>query len=171
MSSIFLLKFNKLFSNVFKTNDNFVLESDIALMKLPKPVELSDTIKPVPIACLSTNGMDVIVIGNGLTKDNDRTIAPILQYTELKTISMMSCLKSFPFLIFRQSVICAKGEEHRSACRGDSGGPLVTPDKSLIGLTSFGSVWGCEAGGTQVFTRISKYQTWIKEMTGVECKK
>lgn len=139
-------------------------------MKLPKPVELSDVIQPVPIACSSTNDMDVVVIGNGLRKNNDRTIAPILQYTELKTISMMSCLKSFPFLIFRKSVVCAKGEGHKSACRGDSGGPLVTPNKSLIGLTSFGSPKGCEAGSTQVFTRISQYQDWIKEMTGVGCK-
>lgn len=114
--------------------------------------------------------MDVIAIGNGLTSDSDRGLPSILQYTELKTISTLSCLRSYPFLIFRRSVVCVEGEERRSTCSGDSGGPLVTPNNSLIGLTSFGSAKGCEVGATQVFTRISQYTKWIKEVTGVECK-
>lgn len=115
--------------------------------------------------------MDAIVIGNGLTKDSDTMLPSILQYTELKTISMLSCLRTFPFLFLRRSVVCAKGEEQRSACRGDSGGPLVTANNnSLIGLTSFGSPRGCQAGAAQVYTRISSYTKWIKEVTGVDCK-
>lgn len=127
-------------------------ESDIALVKLQTPVEFSDVIKPIAFACSSiSNDKDVIAIGNGITKDSDQTMPPILQYTQLKTMSRLSCLKSFPFLIFRGSVVCVKGEERRSACSGDSGGPLITPDNTLIGLTSFGSARGCEKGYPQVF--------------------
>lgn len=141
------------------------------MIKLPEPVELSDVIKPIPFACSSiSSDKDVIAIGNGITKDSDQTVPPILQYTELKTMSRLSCLKTFPFLVFRGSVVCVKGEERRSACHGDSGGPLISSDNSLIGLTSFGSSRGCEKGYPQVFTRISYYQQWIKEITGIECK-
>lgn len=158
------------FTNINSNNLSFFVNSDIALIKLPEPVKFSDVIKPIPLACSSTKNMDVIAIGNGKTGDN-RGIASILQYTELKTISTLSCLKTFPFLIFRRSVVCAKGVEKKSTCQGDSGGPLVTPNNSLIGLTSLGSPRGCEYGAPQVYTRISQYLKWIKEVAGVECKK
>jgi secreted trypsin-like serine protease len=144
--------------------------NDIALIKLPEPVEFSDVIKPISYACSSTKGMPVVAIGNGLTKDSDEALPPILQYTELKTVSLLRCLKSFPFLIFRRSVICVKGEEQRSVCYGDRGGPLITPENSLVGLSSFGSPKGCQVGAPQVFTRISAYTKWVKEVTGIDCK-
>lgn len=123
------------------------------------------------MACSSiSSDKDVVAIGNGIINDSQK-FPPVLQYTELKTISRLSCAKSFPYLIFRSSVVCVKGEERRSACSGDSGGPLVNwPNKSLIGLTSFGSAQGCEKGYPQVFTRISYYQKWIKQITGIDCK-
>lgn len=146
--------------------------SDIALIKLPEPVEFSEVIKPIPIACSVSEGMDVLAIGNGHTSDAYPGLPPILQYTELKTTNLQACLRSFPFLFSRKSVLCVVGEEHKSACRGDSGGPLVTltPDDALVGLTSFGSKKGCELGESQVFTRVSSFTKWIKEVSGVECK-
>lgn len=147
---------------------NFSFYSDIALIKLPQPVEFSDVIKPVQIACSSSNNMDAVAIGNGLMHDSDKTIASTLQYTSLKTVSMLKCLPSFPFLLFRKNVICVKGDEKRSACRGDSGGPLIAADsRALIGLTSFGSAMGCENGAPQGFTRLSSHLPWIKQVTGI----
>lgn len=147
------------------------MNSDIALIKLPEPVEFSDVIKPISLACSSSSGADVVAIGNGLTRDTDKTLPDILQYAELKTISALRCKWEFPFLLFRKSVICSKGEEKRSVCHGDSGGPLATADGSaLIGLTSFGSRKGCEQGKPQAFTRVSSYLEWIEETTGVGCK-
>lgn len=135
-------------------------------------MESSDVIKPIPFACASApSDTNAIAIGNGFTNDSDRKVPPILQYTELKTISKLSCLFTWPSLILRQGVVCAKGEEHRSVCNGDSGGPLITTNNSLIGLASFGSTKGCESGYPQVFTLISFYQQWIKEVAGVDCKK
>lgn len=143
------------------------------MIKLPEPVTFSDVIKPIPFACSSSSdsGVDVIAIGNGMMRDNDYDIPPILQYTELKTISRFSCLKAYKFLIFRRSVVCVKGEKKNGVCSGDSGGPLITLDNTLLGLTSFGSPKGCEVGAPDVFTRISKYSNWIKDASGVECKK
>lgn len=132
----------------------------------------SDVIKPIPFTCSKSSdfGLHVIAIGNGARNNNDTALPDILQYTELKTTSTLSCLKTFPFLIFRRSVICVEGEEKRSACHGDSGGPLITSDNTLLGLTSFGSHIGCEGGTPQVFTKIAKYAKWIKDVSGVKCK-
>lgn len=140
------------------------------MIKLPEPVEFTDIIKPVELACSSTSGMDVVAIGNGITKNTDKTIAPILQYTELKTITMLQCVIDYPILLFRKSVICAEGVQQRSVCRGDSGGPLVTADSNkLVGISSFVNIQGCELGIPQGFTRVASHLEWIKEVTGVEC--
>lgn len=94
--------------------------------------------------------MDVVAIGNGITKDTDKTIAPTLQYTQLQTITMLECILDYPILVFRKSVICARGVQQRSVCRGDSGGPLVTSDTdALVGISSFVNIMGCQAGVPQ----------------------
>lgn len=146
--------------------------SDIGLIKLPIPVKTSDIIKPVNLRCSSSSGLDVTVIGNGKMHNKDKDIANILQYTQEKTVSILRCAVISPILIFRTTLLCVKGEEKRSVCNGDSGGPMiVTNDNKLIGVTSLGSAFGCEMGLPQGFTRVSTYLPWIKEMTGVVCKK
>lgn len=104
--------------NIFLQIDN----SDIGLIKLPSPVKLSNVIQPIELVCSKPKNLDVVVVGNGLTNTTQTTLAPILQYADLKTIPLYQCVPDFPFLIFRKSVICARGVQQRSACRGDSGG-------------------------------------------------
>lgn len=150
----------------------YMLNSDIALIQLPQTVEFSELIQPISFVCSSDKGMDVIAIGNGRMKDSDRTAPPILQYTELMTVSMLKCLGNFPFLIFRESAICVKGKQQKSTCHGDSGGPLVWMlNNSLIGVTSFSSSKGCESGYPMIFSRISFYNDWIRNVSAVECNK
>lgn len=135
-------------------------------------MEFTEVIQPIPIACSSTNGMDVIAIGNGNTKKSNDKIAPILQYSfKLRTIAIINCLLEFPFLIFRTSVICAAGDDLTSMCPGDSGGPLVTTDTDkLVGISSFISSYGCEDGLPQGFSRVSSHLEWIEDVTGIRCK-
>lgn len=111
--------------------------NDIGLIKMPKPVEFSEVIQPIKLACASNkDSLDVIVVGNGHMSPEHQTIASILQWTTMKTISYRECLREFPFLLFRKSVVCVRGEQKESACHGDSGGPLVD-NIGLIGLASF----------------------------------
>lgn len=41
--------------------------SDIALIKLPSPVEFDYGIQPAPLACTSAPGMEMFAIGNGVS--------------------------------------------------------------------------------------------------------
>lgn len=110
-------------------------------------MEITDVIKPVNLACTSSNNVNAVAIGNGLMHSNDKELAPILQYADLKTVSMLQCVPFFPIIAFRKSVICSKGVQKQSVCNGDSGGPLIeAKSRNLIGVTSFGSAFGCEMG-------------------------
>lgn len=118
--------------------------------------------------------MDVIAIGNGFQGYQNH--APILQYTELKTLDMSVCAEEFSARVMatRSNVICVNGDKEnlRSACKGDSGGPLVkAKGDALVGIASFISVKGCQEGRPQVFTSVSGHREWIKQHTGVECTK
>lgn len=110
-------------------------------------MELTDVIKPVNLGCTSSNNVEAVAIGNGLMHSKDKDLAPILQYAHLKTISLLQCVPFFPIVAFRKSVICSKGLQKQSVCNGDSGGPLIeAKSQNLIGITSFGSAFGCELG-------------------------
>lgn len=135
-----IMKFNMEHRYIHPNYFQSIVWNDIGLIRLPNPVEFSDIIKPVKLACESIEKKNVIVIGNGFMNTEHKISAPILQWTNLKTISYAECLRQYPFLLFRRSVICARGDQNESTCQGDSGGPLVA-DKThiLLGVTSFGS--------------------------------
>lgn len=99
----------------FKKKHDFYLDffsyfsnaSDIALIQLPSPVQFSEYIQPVPLACNSRKGMQTIVIGNGVS-----TIfgAPSnLQYVELQITSI------------NQYELFSNGIQLKSVASGDSG--------------------------------------------------
>jgi hypothetical protein len=56
----------------------------------------------------------------------------------------------------------------KDACSGDSGGPLVVPvdgENKLAGIVSWGSE-NCDTYGA--FTRVSLFETWIRDNTGIQ---
>jgi len=59
-----------------------------------------------------------------------------------------------------------------STCNGDSGGPLeyLYEDGKYrqIGITSFGSGFGCEIGYHAAFTRVASFLEWIETHTGIQ---
>lgn len=83
--------------------------SDIALIKLPLPVEFNEYIKSVPLACPERYilGAPAVAIGNGIT--NTHRTAPILQYAFLKISGE------------QENIIFAEGLSKESTKSGDSG--------------------------------------------------
>lgn len=142
------------------------------MIQLPKRVQFSETVKRVKMACFLPGLISVTTIGNGLVNVTSKGVAPILQFTSLETITFSKCLKYFPFLGMRKSVICAKGKEEHGVCFGDSGGPLIdNKSGALVGVTSFVSIDGCIPGHPQGFSYVPIFFKWIKRVTGItECQ-
>lgn len=91
----------------------------------------------------------------------------------MRTTSTSKCSQKFPSLSSSEnSLICANSVEQSSVCPGDSGTPLVTEDSSeLVGISCSISPIGCDKGLPQGFIRVSAHLGWIKEFTGISCKK
>lgn len=94
-----------------------------------------------------------------------------LKYNYLTAISNEECASSYMDGLVRDTNICAETSATASVCSGDSGGPYTFTINSveyLIGITSFGSIEGCEKGFPAGFTRVTKYIDWIEStMSGV----
>ncbi|XP_061394423.1 LOW QUALITY PROTEIN: serine protease snake [Musca vetustissima] len=148
---------------------------DIALLKLTRDVEFSETIQP---ACLwQQPDMDMslgIATGWGRTefmgpKSND------LQKVDLNIIDQKICKdiyrkeRRLPRGIIEGQFCAGHLEGGKDTCQGDSGGPLHVelPEfncvKFVIGITSFGKF--CAAPNAPgVYTKIYTYLDWIEKI-------
>lgn len=144
-----------------------IVWNDIALIDLGEPVDTTECIQTIKLPKSNQvfeDGKNVTVVGFGLTDPSRPVIASRLQYAPLRIVAHRVCVKRFPIIVFRKSVVCAVGDKQESACQGDSGGPLIDPEtKTLVGLTSFGSPQGCNIGAPAVYTRIASYIPWIEK--------
>merc|ERR1712024_335445 len=119
------------------------IENDICWIKLPEMVEAT---------------------GWGKDSDSAGGISPVLREVTVPVESNENCDAYYG--IVKDSQICINAEGGHGTCNGDSGGPL-TFNGVHVGLTSFGSSQGCEAGLPDAFTRTSYFRSWITEKTGV----
>uniref|UniRef100_A0A1I8NZ01 Peptidase S1 domain-containing protein n=1 Tax=Stomoxys calcitrans TaxID=35570 RepID=A0A1I8NZ01_STOCA len=151
------------------------LENDIALMRLPAQVALSDAIQPIPLPKLYDNHptyeyLEAITSGWGRENDASPSISTYLRYVVRYTLTNPECQFVYGNSV-KASNICIDTTGGKSTCSGDSGGPLAINDDSnglmLIGLTSFGKSSGCTNGSPAVFTRLTSYLNWIYQTSGV----
>nr|AYV99595.1 venom polypeptide [Dolopus genitalis] len=152
--------------------DDFLHTDDIALIVLPQKVQLTDKIKVINMPQSSkfdVTGRIAIVSGWGRTGDRKNSTTNILRFADQRIMPDDYCMK--PYGIILPSQICVDTSNGKSACQGDSGGPLAIEDSkgsnTVVGLTSYGKVYGCEKGYPVIFTRVSFYLNWIHEKTGI----
>jgi len=149
------------------------LVNDIALLRLNKPVEFSDTIQPVSLTERGNyhHGVTAVASGFGVLNTTNSNVASYLKWTQFDTVNNFKCAQLFgdlvSVLVLRPSILCAVGRRQSSVCFGDSGGPLITEDGVLIGVTSFVSGKGCHLGYPTGFTRVSYYLDFIFVITGI----
>ncbi|XP_026493955.2 brachyurin-like [Vanessa tameamea] len=145
--------------------------NDIAVIRLPVNVQLSETIGTIalPTGSLSTEdfvGEAAIASGFGITKDGGGISADqFLNHVTMNVIPNFLCSLAYPSAI-RPSNICTRTIGGTSTCRGDSGGPLVVHRNDtplLVGVTSFGSIFGCGIGFPAAFVRVSSFLDFIHE--------
>ncbi|KAH8313035.1 hypothetical protein KR067_010505 [Drosophila pandora] len=149
---------------------SLVVRNDISLIKTPT-ISFSSSINKIALPAIASSystyvGKTAVASGWGLTSDSATAVASHLQYTDLTVITNDVCAKTFGTLIVTSRVICVDTPNAQSTCQGDSGGPLALDD-TLIGITSFGSADGCEAGAPAAFTRVTYFLDWIKANSGV----
>ncbi|XP_049527910.1 LOW QUALITY PROTEIN: uncharacterized protein LOC119462121 [Dermacentor silvarum] len=147
--------------------------NDIALLKLDKPVDFSDYIRPI---CLPSDGETerprhtsfCVAVGWGKLLEVGRLFPDTLQEVPLPVLTTEECRRRtlfLPLYNITENMFCAGYERGgRDACLGDSGGPLMCQKVdgrwSLVGVTSNGD--GCgRPGRPGVYTKVMRYLPWI----------
>ncbi|XP_037817054.1 serine protease 1-like [Lucilia sericata] len=148
--------------------DPYTFNNDISLIRIPA-VTYTDEIQPIKLPAVSKSyptyaGTTAIASGWGKTYDSGWTVW-MLNYADLPVISNAECAQTYGSII-TDTLLCVSTPDGTSTCQGDSGGPLVS-DSELIGVTSFVSSAGCQAGYPSGFARVTTYLEWIKSHTGI----
>ncbi|XP_047486377.1 chymotrypsin BII-like [Penaeus chinensis] len=145
--------------------DSFSLANDIALVRLPTPVDFTESIAPVKLPSSDISvGTTATPTGWGRPADSADGISNVLRQVDVPVMASEDCDKVYG--IIGKGQVCVDTTGGQGTCHGDSGGPLNL-NGMTYGVTSFGSSVGCEAGEPDAFTRVFYYLDWIEEKTGV----
>ncbi|XP_061055198.1 chymotrypsin-like elastase family member 1 [Eubalaena glacialis] len=153
-------------------SNNVAAGYDIALLRLARNVTLNSYVQlgvlPTEGTILANNS-PCYITGWGRTRTNGQ-LAQTLQQAYLPTVDYATCSSSSYWgSTVKNTMVCAGGDGVRSGCQGDSGGPLhclVNGQYTVHGVTSFVSSLGCNVSRKPtVFTRVSAYISWIKNVT------
>lgn len=151
-------------SFIHPLNVPFLAWNDIGLIRLDWPVDYSDTVQPIGIDTSDLTANTSLTYMGFINYYNQ---SDILQHAQLNSISNWECVKDYPFLAFRRSVVCANRLVVHYPCGGEIGGPLIRPNPvnprapTLVGLASFGNI-NCYMYVPVVSTRVSLFIPWIQ---------
>ncbi|XP_066501829.1 ST14 transmembrane serine protease matriptase b isoform X2 [Hoplias malabaricus] len=115
-------------------------------------------------------GQEVWITGWGKTREYG-SLASVLQKAEVRIINDTVCNQLMNNEVTPHMICAGVLAGGVDACQGDSGGPLssLDPDSGrlfLAGLVSWGD--GCgRKNKPGVYTRVTKYRSWIREESGV----
>ncbi|XP_041480192.1 uncharacterized protein LOC121427594 isoform X25 [Lytechinus variegatus] len=156
--------------------NEFVIDYDVALIKLSAPVEIGDYISPV---CLETSSEEsslysqCISIGWGSTVSGG-SLSPSLQEATFDLREIEECRNITGDDKLTENNICAWDPRGGvSICRGDSGSSLMCQEYSgtwrLVGITS--ANYGCADANNpgvnnlpDIYTRVSKHWDWVNSV-------
>ncbi|NXG84702.1 FA9 factor, partial [Stercorarius parasiticus] len=144
---------------------------DIALLYLSSDVIFNEYALPICLpspglaALLGEEGRVGMVSGWGATHDRGSTLR-FLMKVRLPIVAMETCQRATDRLVTDNMFCAGYRTEAADACKGDSGGPFTMSYHNtwfLLGIVSWGE--GCaEEGKYGVYTRVSNYLPWIKEV-------
>ncbi|XP_035205755.1 vitamin K-dependent protein C-like [Stegodyphus dumicola] len=151
--------------------DPVTVESDIALLKMRIPFELSPDVQPI---CLPHEEDELpfyaraTIVGWGTRTSESVYVENVLLETNVPIIPPKECRNAYKDVFISDHMICAGFAGGRvDSCRGDSGGPLMHTQKdgtwAAYGVTSFGE--GCgEKGKFGVYANVVSHLSWIKSV-------
>ncbi|KAK1800611.1 hypothetical protein P4O66_005818 [Electrophorus voltai] len=145
---------------------------DIALLKLQTPVKFSYYALPICLGPIHFTEKLLSIVPHSLVSGWGRIRfggkeSDTLQKVEVPFVDRTECKSSAQISRF---MFCAGYSTIRKdSCQGDSGGPHATSYRDTWFLTGIIS-WGDECakeGKYGIYTRVSKYMTWITNITGI----
>jgi secreted trypsin-like serine protease len=172
-------------------------ENDIALLELTAPAQSTPVpYARAATSALEETGRDAVVTGWGMLREigldaqGQRVDAQTgqlitqanaseflddkLRQVELPLIGWEKCREVYQntgtAVIDARTLCAGVAQGGKDSCQGDSGGPLVARDEKnffvQIGVVSWGV--GCgRAGYPGVYTRVSAFEAWLREKTGI----
>ncbi|XP_062551986.1 trypsin-1-like [Armigeres subalbatus] len=151
-----------------------VSPDDIAVIRVDKPFELNDKVKPVklPEQFEEFEG-DVTLSGWGSVSTSYLPEYPDkLRKAVLPLVDYSSChaLWGFDSVLVQSNVCAGPLDGSKSACSADSGGPLVKQSGNeviLVGVVSWGAVPCGAPYRPTVFAGVSWYVDWIEKQLHV----
>ncbi|KAK2906974.1 hypothetical protein Q8A67_005959 [Cirrhinus molitorella] len=147
--------------------ENAKTGNDIMLLKLSKELKTGKGVKTIKIQTKDKplkKNKKCQVAGWGQT-EQEKVVNDLL-VTDVSPINSTICQAMWKKVRVKlpDNVLCAGGFETKSgACQGDSGGPLVCSG-TAVGIVSF-NMGRCDYPNVpNVYTEISKYKIWIKNV-------
>ncbi|XP_037319392.1 coagulation factor VII isoform X2 [Pungitius pungitius] len=147
-------------------------DSDLALLRLHRPVKLSPFVVPVCLPAKNSTFVRTLeniryatVSGWGHLAQNG-AVANVLQRLTLPRVPLQDCRLHTGLQVTGNMVCAGFRSGGRDACKGDSGGPLVTRYKKtwfLTGVVSWGK--GCANQNLYgIYTKVSNFLDWIENV-------
>ncbi|XP_054459447.1 mast cell protease 1A-like [Anoplopoma fimbria] len=140
--------------------------NDIMLLKLDRRAQLTEAVQLIPPkpGRLRT-ASQCITVGWGDIGDNG-TLSIRLQEVNVTTLPQPTCQRRWlrDRVPITSAMVCGVGARvFQGFCSGDSGGPLVC-DGAAAGVVSFSGRRCGDPRRPDVYTRISSFREWIKNM-------
>ncbi|XP_013140881.1 PREDICTED: collagenase-like isoform X2 [Papilio polytes] len=139
------------------------LNNDVAMIVI-NSVAYNNNIRNIGLASGTNDyaGTWAWAAGFGLTADGGNIgNNQFLSHARLQVITNNVCRQTYGSATVIASTLCISGANRVSTCNGDSGGPLAVGN-TLIGVTSFGSIRGCQQNQPAGFARVTSFNAWIR---------
>ncbi|XP_062040855.1 LOW QUALITY PROTEIN: transmembrane protease serine 9-like [Lepus europaeus] len=149
--------------------DASVLDFDLAVLELARPLVFNEHIQPVclpPATQQFPAGRKCVISGWGSTREGNASKPDTLQTASVGIVDQRTCSALYNFSLTDRMVCAGFLEGKVDSCQGDSGGPLACEEAAgvfyLAGIVSWGV--GCaQARKPGVYTRITRLKGWIVE--------
>ncbi|XP_035779246.1 CLIP domain-containing serine protease 14D-like [Anopheles albimanus] len=146
------------------------VKHDIALLRLARRVELSDSVAPIclPVDLNVQNELNAAsprrFVESGWGKTIDAAGSEHKMTFSSEAVSQDECRQKYPHANLDDGHICAKPQRDTNTCRADSGGPLAVRHSKgalyLVGVASLRKQCAI-TGEPAVYTNVERYVDWI----------
>ncbi|TDG52746.1 hypothetical protein AWZ03_000979 [Drosophila navojoa] len=158
------------FACVAPQYNGYILDADLAIIKLRQPFDTTGNVSTVPIDFNDLpEGADLRILGWGMTGSGSQNWGQCLQTANVSLVRRDHCQRQMSsYGPITNNMFCALGPNATDACQGDSGSPILYAGRP-VGVVSWGN--HCGSGLPGVYTRFgSSTLSWfLKRFMDTHC--